>query len=254
MTDVYYALYIDNKVIGIFRGKRNIDKYCGILSHFNIRYAIEEFLINKISKPYQDMAYEYYDSLYKNGVTSVSMQTEISGESWKNIPGFSKYEISEYGRIRSFHGRKNEKFKILKGSKDKDGYRRVSIVSDSGKMHSFKFYEMVAKLWIGERPKNLVITHLDGNKLNDHYSNLAYRSQLENIRDKIKHGTQTIGENHPNAKLTNSEVSHIKNLISLGHTNTELSKEFNIAAEQISAIRHNKTWKHIPWPNEQKTI
>lgn len=47
------------------------------------------------------------------------------------------------------------------------------------------------------------------------------------------------------AKLTEDQVKEIKISLTLGVSGTELSRKYNVAKTQISAIKHGKTWRHV---------
>lgn len=180
---------------------------------------------------------------------SVSTELFLANEIWKDIPDYKGYQISSFGRVRSFivhcsHERRysTSSFRILKGGVDKDGYRRLILCQESGFRKSYKFYELVCLHFIGERPAGLVITHLDGNKTNDCLSNLEYRTQKENILDKNKHGTMPRGESHHSSKLKNSDVYEIR--VS-SQSNKELSVKFGVGESQISAVRTRRLWTHL---------
>lgn len=183
---------------------------------------------------------------------SLSTSTELflDNEIWKDIPDYKGYQISSFGRVRSFiihysHERRYSvsSFRILKGGVDKDGYRRLILCKENGDRKSIKFYELVCLHFIGQKPTGLVITHLDGDKVNDCLSNLAYRTQKENILDKNKHGTMPRGELHCCSKLKNSDVCEIR---SSNKSCKELSLKFGVNSANISAVRTRRLWKHLP--------
>ena len=102
---------------------------------------------------------------------------------WKIIPGYADYfEISEYGDIRS--KRKDNYATWL----DKDGYKRIKIKGDHCGIH-----QLVCKVFNGEPPApGLVVNHKDGNRTNNHYSNLEWATQKENVQHSIKYGKRTL--------------------------------------------------------------
>ena len=102
---------------------------------------------------------------------------------WKIIPGYADYfEISEYGDIRS--KRKDNYATWL----DKDGYKRIKIKGDHWGIH-----QLVCKVFNGEPPApGLVVNHKDGNRTNNHYSNLEWATQKENVQHSIKYGKRTL--------------------------------------------------------------
>lgn len=96
-------------------------------------------------------------------------------EIWKNIYEYPNYEISNFGRVR------NRGKKILKPNINK-GYYDITL-SKKGKQKHFLIHRLV---WnhFGESnriEKNLVVDHIDENKLNNHISNLQLLTNKENL-------------------------------------------------------------------------
>lgn len=168
-------------------------------------------------------------------------------EQWKPVEGWPKYEISDQGRLRSWHKSPNESGhpqipRILKGGYNRYGYRRAVLVGPEGQRRSFLIYHLVADAFIGARPKGLVLTHLNGINTDDRSQNLKYRTQKENIHDKIKHGTMPYGERHHMAKLTAKEVLEIRQS---PEPNKILTKKYNITSSHVSSIKYGRIWKHL---------
>ena len=64
---------------------------------------------------------------------------------------------------------------------------------------------------------------------------------LKSLHDKFN----ILGSKHPQSKLTESQVSKIKNKLRCGETMSNLSKEFNISVPVIHKIKNNKLWTHV---------
>jgi len=104
------------------------------------------------------------------------MENQI--EIWKIIDGFKDYEISSFGKIKSL---KNGGVRILKPSINSNGYYIISLCID-GISYKKKIHQLVAKVFLGHNAcgMELVINHIDFNKLNNNVSNLEIISQREN--------------------------------------------------------------------------
>lgn len=168
-------------------------------------------------------------------------------ELWKPIIDWSGYEVSNMGNIRSFlnkYPRNNIKRDIpiiLKGGIDKDGYRRL-VLSNGNFRGYFRFSYLVAKYFIGERPKGLMICHKNGINNDDRVENLEYKTQKENIHDKFIHGTMPIGEKHYGCKLTENQAREI---FYSDCPYKDLEAKFNIDKSTIYDIKSKRTWRHL---------
>lgn len=95
---------------------------------------------------------------------------------WKDIPGFSPYQASNSGCIRSLKFGRN---KVLKLQTTKYGYQRVSM-SIAGKDTMMSVARMIAFAFIPNINCLPCINHIDGNRLNNNVSNLEWVTYREN--------------------------------------------------------------------------
>ena len=119
-------------------------------------------------------------------------------EVWKDINGFSNYQISNYGRVKSKSryvnvGIKNvNKFykqeKIINQYSNGRGYMQVTIYNDIGKPKTIKVHRLVARAFIENKNNLPQVNHKDGNKLNNSVDNLEWCDNLYNIRHGIENG------------------------------------------------------------------
>lgn len=96
--------------------------------------------------------------------------------------GFPDYKINDRGDITSFRRR----FPVLlKQKRDKDGYCEVQLISEDGSRKFVRVHRMVAMCFIETNPgdnfSDLIVNHIDGNKGNNHVSNLEFVTNRENI-------------------------------------------------------------------------
>jgi len=54
------------------------------------------------------------------------------------------------------------------------------------------------------------------------------------------------GTDHPNAKLTEKDIPEIRKLIADGVMLKDIAKQFGVCIQQISKIKHNRRWNHVP--------
>lgn len=114
-------------------------------------------------------------------------------ELWKRIKGFSDYEISSHGNIRSLE--RTKKFKngrIVHFSPKKktqrihpgNGFLMTDLIDNAGKKKTIYPHKLVASVFIiNDRPrKNKVVIHLDGDLQNNKVENLKWSSYSESIK------------------------------------------------------------------------
>lgn len=99
-------------------------------------------------------------------------------EEWKQIEGYEKdYEISSFGQIKSV---KNGVDKFMRAVARYRDYPRVSL-SKEGKQKGFAVHRLVAIAFIDNPENKPHINHIDGNKKNNHVSNLEWCTHKENM-------------------------------------------------------------------------
>lgn len=169
---------------------------------------------------------------------------------WVDIPGWElRYQICEDGGIRSKDmvvNAKGGKTAVRRGRylnwvQKSNGYYYVTLTNGIDRPQ-IAIHRLVARAFIGECPIGLHVLHTDGDKFNNHYTNLRYGTPAENHRDTLSHGHRLMGDTHPLSKLKENDVRFIRESELLG---TELATKFGVSSAHISAIRHNRAWKHI---------
>lgn len=101
---------------------------------------------------------------------------------WKTVPiGNHKYEISNFGQLRRFYrGSKREKtedrYKYITPVKHKKGYLKVGL----GKIGTKYIHRLVAMCFLPVEEGKTDVNHKDGDKTNNHYSNLEWCTPQEN--------------------------------------------------------------------------
>ncbi|CAL6094471.1 Conserved_hypothetical protein [Hexamita inflata] len=99
-------------------------------------------------------------------------------EEFRYVVNYSKYLISNLGRLVY-----NEDFSKRPSISIVDGYYQVTI-SNEFNSYTFKIYRLVAEAFLGERPENHEVDHIDRNRLNNQLSNLRYVTKSQNQRNK----------------------------------------------------------------------
>lgn len=112
-------------------------------------------------------------------------------EIWKTIEGFENYEISNFGNLKKLptiqkHSKDKKyltKTKIISGSKTSQGYFSYSLNKKRITTH-----RLVAKAFIPNLENKPCVNHIDGNKLNNHYTNLEWCTYSENSIHAFENG------------------------------------------------------------------
>lgn len=87
----------------------------------------------------------------------------------------------------------------------------------------------------GLNPVGNTVNHIDGNKLNNSFSNLEVMSLSDNVKESYRQGLQ---ETSRQTKLTDSQVIEIKTLLSKGnHLQKEIAEIYGVSKSTISQIK-----------------
>lgn len=150
------------------------------------------------------------------------------------------YKIDNKGNILSV-----KRNIIMKYFISNSGYRMINLNKKSER-RKFYIHRLVAINFIGNpTSKKHEVAHNDGNKQNNHFKNLRWATRSENFRDKIRHGTETLGERHGRHKLTESDVIEIRKKAISGIAQNKLACEYNVCKMTISRTVRRINWTHI---------
>jgi len=186
----------------------------------------------------------------------------MKAEVWKKIKEFSGYEVSSFGRVRSYWARHgavvvlSQSSKLLKQRTSRCGYQFVFLKPDTERVTTkgthkrlvtIPVHRLVMEAFVGPRPNGYDIAHNDGKSKHNHVENLRYATRKENMSDAERHGTKVMGETVGTHKLTTKKVIAIKREYNSGKTSCEkLARKFGVHHVSIVNIITGKTWKHVP--------
>lgn len=117
-------------------------------------------------------------------------------------------------------------------------------------------HRMVASAFVPNDSSDIndVVNHKDGNKMNNHASNLEWTTHAENTNHALTHNLMTnlIGENQHMAKLTNAQVVKVCELLQEGnyHHYKDILQAIGMEVTTnnlclISNIKRRIAWTHI---------
>ena len=170
-------------------------------------------------------------------------------ERWRQISGFSWYDISSEGRVRTWkpdrpsqrQARKTPK--IMKQRKDRDGYPRVTLTDDDGKKKVVRTHIMVAHAFLGPAKGRLVL-HKKNKRTDPRLANLEYGSYEDNTDDKYISGTHQMGEQNSRAEITKKQAKEIWRLQGKS-TQTKIARKYKISRQAVSDIHRGITWAEV---------
>lgn len=168
-------------------------------------------------------------------------------EVFEDLKGYEEsYQISENGRIfskRRLVGNKLYYGRELYQGLTPDGYLKVKLCKE-GKMTSIAVHRLVAIQFI-PNPDNLPqVNHIDGNKLNNHVSNLEWCTKEENGNHAKVTGLMQHGEARPSSKLTEKDVIEIYQLHGILRSQ-EVADKYGISKNTVLLIWKGKKWSYL---------
>jgi hypothetical protein len=170
----------------------------------------------------------------------------VSTTLWRTVPGYPAYEVSVDGLVRRCQGfRCRRAHRVLVPFVRPNGYAQI-LLYQGGQRRRFVVHQLVALAFLGPKPSpQHEVAHLDGQRLNNHVSNLAWLLHSENERHKDLHGTRLRGSQIGNAKLTEAQVVLIRQALAVGIRQCVLAQAYGVSDSTVSLIARAKTWRHV---------
>ncbi len=179
---------------------------------------------------------------------------ELARERWLPIPDWEGYEVSDMGRVRSWKHRITGRGRgagwevdvsrppnVLSVGID-DGYLAVALSEKPHRVKRAKIHLLVIRAFRGEAPEGMQCAHGDGDRSNARLSNLRWTTAVENLSDRVKHGTHPAGSKNPRAKLTARKVANIRAAHAAGKRPKELAKRYRVHPNTIWHITSKRQW------------
>lgn len=181
--------------------------------------------------------------------TALELAKQVIDPRWTTIPIAPKYEASTGGLIRNLKsGRLCRSY--TSGGRYPFACLWIGETKETREKRRVAVHKIVALCFLGPRPEGMVIRHLDGNSHRPELSNLAYGTCRENEADKLRHGTETLGERHGLAKLSPTVVREIRTRLDSNPklNKTHLGKELGVHRSLIYLIQEGKAWAYVTAP------
>lgn len=170
-------------------------------------------------------------------------------ETWKPIPDFLGYDVSDHGRVRSYHGRLqgngivwhilDTPQSILSPSADSGRYLSVLLRKD-GTSHCMRIAYLVLLAFVGPRPEGLETCHNNGDPQNNHLANLRYDTSAANMLDACRQGRMS--------DLSHLDIIDIRNRRADGETYTSIASDYPVTPWTIGQICRGKIHRYADGP------
>lgn len=171
---------------------------------------------------------------------------------WVAIPGYTGYEISPTGSVRSFWRRTGppgstfnkwkweitDDPKVIGYSINRDGYHMIRLQKEPGRQMLVTLHKLMLESFVGPRPApNYHACHIDDDKDRNMLSNLEWNTKEKNLQGRFI--------NHGGEKLDKSDIEKIREFKKMGLTQTCIAKKFNVTQSLISRIISRECWHYV---------
>ena len=149
------------------------------------------------------------------------------------------YLIGQNGEVFSNHSGR-----FLIPNKSSRLYLRIRL----GRTLNIFVHRLVAECYIPNPNNYPYVNHIDGNSMNNNVNNLEWCTQSRNVQHAYDIGLRksTKGEEHPKAKLKETDIPVIRDLYhNQGYNYAQIARMFGLTNGPIWQIINNKIWKHV---------
>lgn len=179
---------------------------------------------------------------------------------WKKIneEGSKLYEISNTGLVRSLDSYDSwdrlRKGKVLKYTLDERGYPRIRLTLNNIKC-SLRIHRLVAKHFI-PNPNNLPqVNHIDGNKLNNHHSNLEWCDNSYNQKHAIDIRLKITKKGNESPRFRGNIIVYDlnNNVVDILYGNEDMkNKGYDYRNVSAVVLGKRKTYKNLIFKRDEK--
>lgn len=159
---------------------------------------------------------------------------------WKAVVGWEEYyEVNGLGFIKRLNG-------PIIGQWEKRGYYKVKLSNPRKDIYA---HRIVAEAFIPNPDNKPFVNHIDCNPLNNHYTNLEWCTQAENVKHSRALGrypnTYWKGKRNHRAKLTDDQVRQIRNLANEGISQRDIASEIGASRRTVQKILKGEYYSYV---------
>lgn len=150
---------------------------------------------------------------------------------WKPIKDFDGYFINELGEVKSIRSFKGTKEIILKGSKNQQGYKTISMIKD-GKVYTKTLHRLLMETFKENKNNLPCINHIDGNILNNSLDNLEWCTYGHNEKEAYKLGLKK-------SRIKEKEIVQLTKdyqIVSFWKSANEIQRELGYSSGNICEV------------------
>jgi hypothetical protein len=111
---------------------------------------------------------------------------------------------------------------------------------EQGKKRTHYVHRLVAEAFIGRPTDCNEVNHLDGDKGNNHVSNLEWTTHSGNLQHAVKTGL------HGKTALTPELVRQVRRLLAQGKSLAAVAKTVGVTPSAINHIKQGRCWQWLP--------
>lgn len=170
------------------------------------------------------------------------VEIEIQGVLTRKSRSYPNYSVSKDGRVFRISSGK-EMTQTLSGVPP---YYYVRTCHE-GVAKNAKVHRIVAEEWCNNpNPETKTcVNHLDGNKLNNHMSNLEWVTHSENSKHAVENGLIKKGQDLYNTALSEYQVHEVCKHLVDGWRVKDIADKFETSKDIVRKIKAGDTWFHI---------
>ncbi len=175
-------------------------------------------------------------------------------EKWRQIEGQEGYEVSTFGRVRSYWPDRSSKVppsepKILAHCFDQRGYPMVGLKASRPSKYRHitrRVHRLVAESFIPNPDKLPQVNHKDGDKLNNHVSNLEWISNADNATHAGKNNLYATGLRSGMGKWPDAMARAVQTLLNGGVRPIDVSRVLGVPTGSLYWLSggRKQTWTY----------